>query len=387
MLGILLVNVQAFSMPAATLANPGSYGDLSGFDYLLWAMSHLLAEQKFLTVFSLLFGAGVFLSASRATAAGRAPASQHYRRMTWLILFGLGHAYLLWYGDILFLYGVAGLAAYPLHRRSPLALLSIGFVLVGIPSLLTLAIGFSMPYWDAASLQAFQSDWRPDAAALLAEIGAYRGGWSEQLVQRVPQAVYLQLVVVGLWGFWRVLGLMLIGMALLKIGVFTGKHNAGFCRRVILTGLPVAYALIGYGIWRNTQAEWSADYSPFFGSQYNYWGSLIAALAYLCIVVLADRRRACPAPFRRSVSAVGRTALSNYLLQTLLCTAVFYGHGLGWFGQVSRGGQLVIVLAVWSVQLVASQSWLARFRYGPAEWLWRSLTYGTPQPLRRSASG
>ena len=382
LLGILIVNIQAFAMPAAALANPSAYGNLDGANFAAWAASHLLAEQKFLTIFSLLFGAGVLLSASRAEAAGTSSASLHRRRMIWLILFGMAHAYLLWYGDILFLYGIVGLAAYPLHKRSPPALLSIGFVLLSIPSLLTLAMGYSMPYWDAPSLEIFRSEWRPDEAAIAAEVDAYTRGWSEQLRARVPQALYLQTVVAFLWSFWRVLGLMLIGMALTKLGVFAANHKPEFCGRVIAVGLPISYVLIGWGILRNSQAAWSADYSPFFGSQYNYWGSTIVALAYLCILVFLDRGTR-SGRIRRAVSAVGRTALSNYLFQSLLCTAIFYGHGLGWFGEVSRTGQLLVVMGVWSIQLAVSPWWLAHFRYGPAEWLWRSLTYGVPQPLRR----
>jgi uncharacterized protein len=383
LLGILLVNIQAFAMPAAALANPSSYGDLSGADFVVWAGSHLLAEQKFLTLFSLLFGAGVLLSAGRAEAAGVDSAPPHRRRMFWLMLFGIAHAYLLWYGDILFLYGVAGLAAYPLHRLSPRALLGVGLVLLSIPSLLTIAMGLSMPFWDATAIETFRAEWQPDAAAIAAEVDAYTGGWFEQLRQRVPQAFYLQTVVAVVWSLWRVLGFMLIGMALTKLGVFACREP-GLCRRTLVVGLPISLALIGYGMWRNTQAAWSADYSPFFGSQYNYWGSMILAFAYMCLIISLEGR-ARPGRARRAVSAVGRTALSNYLLQSLICTLLFYGHGLGWYGQVSRAGQLLTVVGVWSVQLFVSSWWLTRFRQGPAEWLWRSLTYGSPQSIRRRA--
>ena len=381
LLGILLVNIQAFSMPAAALANPTAYGNLAGVDFIVWAASHLFAEQKFLTLFSFLFGAGVCLSAGRAEALGLRPAPLHRRRMLWLMLFGIAHAYLVWYGDILFLLAVAGLAAYPLHRRGPAALLCTGLALLCIPSLLTLALGFSMPYWDASSMETFISEWRPGDAPIAAEVDAYTGGWSDQLRQRVSQAVYLQTVVAAIWSFWKVLGLMLIGMALCKLETFTVDRRPRFCRRAVAVGLPISLALIGFGIYRNTQAGWSADYSPFFGTQYNYWGSTIVALAYLCMI-LSLARRLRPG-FRRAVSAVGRTALSNYLLQSLVCTLLFYGHGLGLFGQISRGGQMLVVAAVWGMQLVASSWWLVRFRHGPAEWLWRSLTYGAPQPLRR----
>ena len=119
------------------------------------------------------------------------------------------------------------------------------------------------------------------------------------------------------------------------------------------------------------------------GMQFNYWPSIAVSLGYVGLVMLACRTAALR-PFTRPFAAVGQTALTNYLLQTVLCTTIFYGHGLGWFGSVDRVGQVGVVAAVWALQLVASPLWLRRFRFGPAEWAWRSLTYGERQPLRRT---
>jgi len=146
--------------------------------------------------------------------------------------------------------------------------------------------------------------------------------------------------------------------------------------------LAVSLLLTGYGAILNFAAVWSPEYSMFLGGQLNYVGSLFGALAWIGVIMLAHRALAGGAVAGR-LAGVGRTALSCYLLETIICTTIFYGHGFGLFGRVDRIGQLMIVLAVWAVLLVAAPLWLERFRYGPFEWIWRSLTYARRQPMRR----
>jgi uncharacterized protein len=129
-LGILIMNIQSYSMIGAAYMNPWAYGDLTGANYGVWFLSHLLADSKFMTIFSLLFGAGVVLMASRSEAKGRPAAGVHYRRMIWLIIFGLLHGLVLWYGDILYVYGMCGLGIFLFRRRSPKFLLIFGLLVV-----------------------------------------------------------------------------------------------------------------------------------------------------------------------------------------------------------------------------------------------------------------
>lgn len=378
-LGILIVNVQAFAMPSIAVVNPTSYGDLHGFNLMAWLATHVLAEQKFLSLFCMLFGAGIVLQADRAIAAGRDARQIHHNRMFGLIFIGLCHAYLLWFGDILFFYGLTGLLLFPLRRHGPTALLLMAFVALSIPTLLSLGLGWSLPYWPASELEALRLEWRPGVEELAREIAAYKGDWLMQMRARVPEAAYFQSVVFGLWGFWRIAGLMLIGMAFMKMGVLTGLMGPQFYVRAILLGALIGYPMIAYGVWENFGAQWSVEYSMFYGGIFNYWGSLAVAMAYLSAVLLFSERLSAMVP---AVLAVGRTALSNYLLQTVICVFLFYGHGLGWFGDLSRGGQLWAVVAIWVFQLGASSWWLQQFRYGPVEWLWRSWTYRQLQPFR-----
>ena len=146
-LGILVMNVQSMSMPEAAYFNPTAYGDLGGINRIVWQLGQLLADQKFMTLFSILFGAGVVLFASRCEDKGVRPAGLHYRRSIWLLLFGLLHAYLLWFGDILYAYGMCALVVYLFRRRSPWTLLVLGVLSLGFCSGLNLFFGWSMPYW------------------------------------------------------------------------------------------------------------------------------------------------------------------------------------------------------------------------------------------------
>jgi uncharacterized protein len=174
---------------------------------------------------------------------------------------------------------------------------------------------------------------------------------------------------------------MLVGMALFKWGVLYAERSKRFYVTQTVVGLGVGLPVIWYGMLRNFDAGWSFDYSMFLGCQFNFWGSIPLALAYVGLVMLICKS-AKSGKLSIRLAAVGRMALTNYLMQTVICTSIFYGHGLGLFGQVERWGQILIVLGVWAIQLLVSPVWLRYFQYGPAEWLWRSLTYLKFQPMR-----
>ena len=383
LLGILVMNVQSFAMPQAAYFNPTAYGDLEGANLYVWLAGRMLADQKFMTLFSMLFGAGIVLMAGRAEARGGSAGRVHYRRMGWLLVIGLLHAHLLWYGDILFVYAVCGMVVFPLRHLSPGQLVALGTTLLAVGSALSVGAGMSLPYWPEEALSTFTADaWRPTPEVIGAELAVYRGGWLDQLPSRSADALAFETFLLLTWGFWRAGGLMLVGMGLFQREVFGARRSprfyAGLVAAAVLIGLP----LQAYGLSLDFARGWPI-WSFFMGMQFNYWPSIAVSLGYVGLVMLACRTAALR-PFTRPFAAVGQTALTNYLLQTVLCTTVFYGHGLGWFGSVDRVGQIGVVAAVWALQLVASPLWLRRFRFGPAEWAWRSLTYGARQPLRRA---
>jgi uncharacterized protein len=381
-LGILIMNIQAFSMISAAYVNPTAFGDLTGFNRWIWILSHLFADQKFMSVFSILFGAGVVLLSGKLESAGRRSAGLHYRRTLWLILFGLAHAYLLWYGDILVAYGICALAIFLFRRLPPYVLMPVGLAVFAVPSLLSSWAAWSIPMWPPEALEAMRPFWSADAEAVAAEVAAYRGGWLEQFTYRIPQAIEVQTGGFLVLFAWRVSGLMLMGMAFHKWGILAGARSRLFYTVMTAAGLAIGLSLAAYGVVRNFAEDWVLEYSLFTGSIFNYWGSLFVALAYIGMMMLVCKAPGL-APVTRTLGAVGRMAFTNYLLQTVICTAIFYGHGLGLFGRVDRVGQALIVVAVWALVVVVSILWLRRFRFGPAEWLWRSLTYRRLQPMRR----
>ncbi len=382
LLGILVMNIMSFSMIFSAYFNPTNWGDLTGLNYWVWFLSHVLFDQKFMTLFSMLFGAGVVLFTERAEAKGESPRRLHYRRMLWLILFGLLHGFLIWYGDILYVYGMCGLLVYLFRRCQPRTLIVVGILFIAAASGLQVLFGWSIQFWPAEEVANMQQMWRPDAAKVAEEMNAYRGGWLEQMQHRVP--FFFEFSAIFLWiFFWRPAGVMLLGMALYKLGALSAQCSTRFYLALIAAAALVGLPLIVYGVRLNEAAGWSLEWSFFHGAQLNYWGSVLVSLGYVGLVMLVCKSGAL-AWLTARLAAVGQMAFTNYLLHTIICTTIFYGHGLGYFGSVERTGQILIVFAVWAFQLVVSPLWLRHYRFGPFEWLWRSLTYGSPQPFRRA---
>jgi len=258
LLGILIMNIQSFSMIVAAYANPLSFGDFSGSNQSVYYFSHLFADQKFMSIFAALFGVGILLMASSLDKKGFNTKKLHYRRMIILAVFGLMHSYLFWYGDILFAYAITGMVVFSMRHKSPRFLLIGAFLALLLNAVIFYLPSAALPYMNETDLQELMTDWLPSQALIDAEVSANQVSW------------------------------------------------------------------------------------------------------------------------------LGQMALTNYLSQTLICTFIFYGWGLGKFGTVDRKDQLLIVIIIWIVQLLFSTTWMKRFKFGPFEWLWRSLTYGARQPLRKS---
>ena len=369
------MNIQSFAMPSAAYTNPTAYGDLTGVNLLTWVGSHLLVDQKFMTLFSLLFGAGVCLFADRAEARSGGSAGLHYRRMFWLLLAGVAHAYLLWSGDVLVTYAVCGSLVFLLRNRSPGTLLFTGLAVFSVASLLSIGFGLIARGLPEDAALEIAAAWAPTIEEMELQLLAYRGTWLAQQSQRVSDTVMMHTTVIPSLLFWRAAGVMLIGMALYRWKVLDAARSDAFYRRLVLTGFGAGVPVVAAGIWHDFAGGWSWERSFFLGSQFNYWGSLAMALGYVGLVMLAIRRGWLTSLQARLVNA-GRMAFTNYVAHTVICTTLFYGHGFGLFGHVERWQMLLIVIGVWALQLWWSPLVLRRFRYGPLEWVWRTLTYG-----------
>ncbi|HUV14259.1 MAG TPA: DUF418 domain-containing protein, partial [Acidobacteriota bacterium] len=325
-LGILVMNIQSFSMVGAAYMNPTAYGSLEGANLWVWILSHVLAALKFMAIFSMLFGAGIVLMWSRAQESGRPRAGLHFRRMFWLILIGLMHAYLLWYGDILFFYGICGMLVYWFRKAQPTTLLVIGLVLLCFGSTIYILGGLSMPHWPPQELEEFEQGlWDPPPDKIAAELEAYQGNWIRQMDERVDSVVMMHTEAFPFFMIWRITGLMLIGMALFKLGVFSGVRSPRFYAGLVCVAAVVGLPIVVYGVVENFEQGWSSA-SFFLGSQYNYWGSLLISLGWVGIVMLVYKG-GWLSQLTVRLAAVGKMALSCYLLETIICTTLFYGHG------------------------------------------------------------
>ena len=382
-LGILVMNVQGFAMVSAAYVNPLAQGGLDLAEWSVWALGRIFFDYKFIGLFSLLFGAGLALFITRAEQAGRDGLSLHARRMVWLGLFGMLHAYLIWYGDILLTYAVCGLLVVWAIRLSPAWLAGLG-VLVALPGAALLVLA----QIDIDALSAAQrasmaaAFWTPDEAVIAAEQAAIVGSWSEQMEARRSSVGFMLNWLLPRENLWKSCGFMLLGMALYKSGFFQRRWSqAGYARLAIVT-LGSGFALTFTGLFLDVRAGFDIGWSLNGGRAWLYVSSFPQAVGYAALfywmwgrgwldlvgVWLAD---------------VGRMAFTNYIAQSIICAWIFYGWGLGLFGALDRTAQLGVVAGIWVAQLLYSRFWLRRFRFGPLEWSWRALTYWTSPALRR----
>lgn len=396
-MGILLMNIIAFAMPEVAYINPLAWGGTEPADIIAWAVNFILVDGKMRGLFSLLFGASMLLVMERARAAGEDEQSVHVRRMGWLLIFGLAHYYLLWYGDILFTYAICGFVAMVFAHMEPRRLLrwSIGLFAVNfigwvalLGSMIALKWSALQPGADADTLNSYAelvaSIGLPDAESLASEINLHHGSYGLIVADKLTVGLF-RPVIFFFYSAVETLALMLLGMALMKTGFMAGGWSAARYRRAAVTcyaiGLP-AMALLAWWCWSSgfdavttfgATFAWSAPFRP------------LLAIGHAAVALLLINRFAGTAIVTR-IAAAGRAAFTNYLGTSIVMTAIFYGYGLGLYGEISRAAAYLFVLGGWIVMLAWSKPWLDRFAYGPFEWLWRSLARGKIQPFRRSSS-
>ncbi len=381
--GILFMNIRSFGLVFASYANPTLYDPLPIWDLIAWSATTVIFELKFMTLFSMLFCAGILLFTDRAQQKTGQSALLHYRRMIALLIIGLIHAYVIWFGDILVFYAVFGMLAYLVRNLKPWILTTLAILLILLPPLLTVGFSFTYQEMPAEELAELKSFFNPSQEEIDREMAVFRNGYAGQFQERVKANAFMYSMGFLFFGA-RVLGNILLGMVLFRWGVITGARSTAFYRKS-LWGLAVGYPLILFGIYQNFQHDFAFEYAFFFGGIYNYWGSFAVVLGYIGLVGLWSKSGLWPR-FQDRLSAFGRMAFTNYLMQSILCTLFFYGIGLGFFGQLGYAAQLLVVVAVLALQLWWSPVWFHYFRYGPMEWVWRSITYWRWQPNRISNS-
>jgi len=366
-LGILVINIQSFSMPSVARWNPSQFGDFTGLNYIVWLFSHVFFEGKFISLFALLFGAGVLLFMRHKEGGDRSAIRLHYRRTFWLLAIGLVHAYVFWDGDILVVYALCALVVVWARDWSTEKLAVVGVGLFAVPFIvkfdqsLSLNMSQQVGYWTAT-----ESDYEFHVQSL-------QGSWMTQMDYRVPVAHWKQTHVFVNTSMWKYSGMMLFGMALFKWGLLSDSLSTSKYRQVAAWSVAVGLGTILTGLGFLYYFDWAGG-AGFVWPMFNYWGAPILAIGYASLVMLWCRSSIATNVIS-ALNAVGRTALSNYLLQTLIATTILYGHGFGLFAQVSRVEQFGLVLAIWVFQIGVTVLWLSRYDRGPVEWIWRSLTY------------
>ena len=383
-LGMLAVHIQLFAFPSLVRWNPTSYGDLSGLNWGIWLVNSILADGKFISIFAMLVGVSIVMldgiAGERRIPAWRA----HALRMSVLLVLGLLHAYLLWYGDMLVALALCGSVVFFARALPARSLLVGGGLVFAMASVVSVASTWSLTQSDPVAIILWREQWTPTPEAIALEIAQYRGGWLEQMAHRVPAAWEAHTWTFITRVFWQTTGLMLLGMGLFKLGILTAQRSQAFYVRMAAFGFGAGALLIVLALWRSYATQWDLLDYVLVSQELKYWGNLLVALGWVGAAILLCQRNW---PLHR-LSAVGRMALSNYLLQTLICTTIFYGHGFGLFARMDRTGQLAVVLAIWAIQLAVSSAWLRRFAVGPVEWLTRWVVFGRRPPfVRLSAAG
>jgi len=379
-LGILLLNIVSFGLPEAAYSNPRAYGGWHGGDLAAWLINAVLFEGRMRGLFSFLFGASMLLVIERAEAAGADAASVHYRRMAWLLLFGLAHLWLVWSGDILAHYALMGMLAFGLRDLPTGRLVTLGILLVAAATLIF--AGLPLAVHDGRSLHALtQSFGTPAPAEIGKALATYRDNYPDILRARFAEHVGTPLQMLWFFGA-ETLAYMLFGMAGLRSGMLRGEWSRDRYRRWLLICWGIALPAYGaLAAWQIAAQFSLASVTLAFALAAPLRPPMIAGWA--CLILLLARPGGA---LTTRLAAAGRMAFTNYLVTSLLCTTLFYGYGLGWFGHLSRWQLYPVVALLWAAMLLWSKPWLARFRFGPFEWLWRSLARGRPQNLRGAAS-
>ncbi|WMI67864.1 DUF418 domain-containing protein [Mangrovimonas sp. YM274] len=407
LLGILLMNINGMGLPFAYM-DPTISGGAEGLNLKAWIMTNMLLEGTMRGLFTLLFGAGVILLTSRleSRGAGIKTADIFYRRLLWLLIFGIINAYVfLWHGDILFHYAVFGLMLFPFRNTPSKKLIIGGLVLISLGVVWTYSeyrdnLKIKKEGLEAAVLKKANDSLTSKQTAAL-------GKW-EELNTKMPQEKIDDQVAEmrnpSYWSIfsykakhyserqgwflyrfdlWDVFSYMLLGMAFFNLRIFHGEKSFKYY------GLM---ALIGYGIglsvnYYETSQLIQSYFDPIVTSKtfitYDL-GRLFTTLGHVGFIMLFIKSGILGF-LQKSLAAVGRMALTNYLVHSIIVAFIFLGFGFSLYGQLERHQLYYIVFGIWIAQLIYSPIWLKYFRYGPFEWLWRSLTYQKKQPFRIEA--
>lgn len=404
LLGILLLNIIGFALYSPSYSNPAF--DLvngSALDVAAWATIELTSEGAMRCLFSILFGAGVVLF---TTGENGKSGWVHYKRTFWLLMFGLFNAYvLLWNGDILVAYAISGAILYLVRNKSAKTLIILASVLIALMSLLHMGMNFGLTQAKlsdervaaaiaegkepgeadkqaGAGWQDMQSDYNPSPAKLEQERKERTQNYLSAFEWNAKKNMDMYTLVLPLFLLWDALAMMMLGMAFYKTGVLQAARSRAFYIKLMVFGFGAGLLVNGYEVSLAYRSGFDF-FATFAQMQPTYhFGRLGMALGYIGLLGVICQSGVFSAITER-LAAVGRMALTNYLMHSLICAIIFTGMGFGLLGQFSRFEIYGFVIGIWLFQLWLSPLWLRYYKFGPTEWLWRTLTYGTLPGFRR----
>lgn len=404
LLGILPANVLIFGMNFAAANDPTVAGGATGLNLASWALFRILIEGKMRALFSMVFGASVILLTSRTEErSGDTAADIYYRRNLWLLLFGIAHAFLLFWGDMLYPYALCALILFPFRKLPARKLLIIGGLFIALKAGWSAVDAFrQIERWglaaaaDAAekvgrkptdeqteakkALDAQRKQRKPSPEELSKDARRWRGNPLEVIAARAKFLAtwhglpYYDPVNCDVWS------MMFIGMGLFKLGVFSAAKSYSTYAWIAVIGYLIGIPMSAFIAWLLVKSNYDRLTFAFTNVAYDV-ERLPIALAHMASLMIL-----CKAGVLRwltsRLAAIGQMALSNYILQSVVCTVVFTGYGFGLYGRLERYQLYYVVAGCWALSLVASPIWLRHYRFGPLEWCWRSLTYWKKQRMR-----
>ncbi len=391
-LGIYLINVFVFGLPSGALSQPDIWGNAAATNTTIWAVCEIFLDGTMRGLFTLLFGAStlVLLREDRAVDQGLRLADRFFRRTIFLALFGAIHGFLLLNTfEVLFAYGILGMFLFPLRRVGGLHLL-VG----GVALLILASVQIAPPDEEAApqkhtSIQTLNEVERANYEIVARhqmelENRVYKSDYWTIFYFQLEDVVSQESEILYRSDLFDIGGMMLIGMALFKLGVLGGRRTVGLYIALVLLGYGVGYTVRGYEMYLIVASNLDPNViERLYDGIFYDLDRLAITLGHVGLISLL-----CKATWTsfltKPLAALGRLALTNYIGQTVISIFLFYGFGFGLVGELERSELIGVALCVWFFQAAFSVIWLKFFFLGPLEWVWRSLIYGAAQPLRRN---
>lgn len=406
LLGILLMNITGFGLPYA-YSDPTVAGGSSGWNLKAWWVDAMFFEGTMRGMFSMLFGAGIILFLERPTngTGDIRLANAFFRRLMWLFLFGIIHAYiLLWDGEILYPYALIGMFAFSFRNWKPKYLILFGVLLLLCATALSTKDylkdkikydkyitatkkkdqGIALIKKDSTAIDEWNGlvkDRKPDQEKLNKEIEEYNKNYFCVVWYKASINQMMQSFVMYRYFFWDIFAMMLLGMAFFRLKILQAQRSNKFYLAMVLIGYAIGLTVNYFESKYLIDNRFSVMSISITNLSYDL-GRVFVTMGHIGLIMLFIKSGILGF-LRNSLGAVGRMAFTNYITQTIICNTIFLGIGFGLFGKLQRYELYYVVFSIWLFQLIISPIWLKYFRFGPLEWAWRSLTYWKKQPFRK----